>query len=154
MDAQAVGGLRLCVEQALEVCFERRCWNLLGCQSRGSVEVSVSVQNNGTTAGDEVVQLYFSDTATGLVRPAQELVGFRRISLKPGEVKTVSFTVKLEQLAYLGVNGATWVLEPGPIDVLIGSASDDIRARASFDVSEQTAQLGRSRSFLSEARVR
>jgi beta-glucosidase len=122
-------------------------------EATGSIEVSVSVENTGAVAGDEVVQLYFSDTATGLVRPAQELVGFRRISLEPGAIQTVTFTVKLDQLAYLGIDGKTFILEPGAIHVLIGSASDDVRARATFDVVGPTIELGRERSYLSVSRL-
>ncbi|WP_292826707.1 glycoside hydrolase family 3 N-terminal domain-containing protein [Microbacterium sp.] len=122
-------------------------------EGTGSVDVRIRVSNTGTVAGDEVVQLYFSDTATGLVRPAQELVGFRRISLAPGASSTVTFTVRMDQLGYLGLDGSTYIIEPGPIDVLIGSASDDIRAQATFDVVGPTVQLGRSRSFLSVSHV-
>jgi beta-glucosidase len=125
----------------------------LAVDTTGTIEVSFSVKNVGTVAGDEVVQVYFSDTATGLVRPAQELVGFRRMSLEPGVIQWVTFTIKLDQLAYLGVDGTTWVLEAGPIDVLVGSSSDDIRGRATFEVVGPTVEFGRSRSFLSESRV-
>ncbi|MGA1826867.1 beta-glucosidase family protein [Microbacterium sp.] len=122
-------------------------------EGTGSVDVRIRVSNTGTVAGNEVVQLYFSDTATGLVRPAQELVGFRRISLAPGASTTVTFTVRMDQLGYLGLDGSTYIIEPGPIDVLIGSASDDIRAQATFDVVGPTIKLGRSRSFLSVSHV-
>ena len=71
-------------------------------ESTGSIEISVAIENTGTVTGDEVVQLYVSDTATGLVRPAQELAGFRRVTLAPGEVKTVTFSVQMDQLGYLG----------------------------------------------------
>ncbi|HEY2557040.1 MAG TPA: glycoside hydrolase family 3 N-terminal domain-containing protein [Diaminobutyricibacter sp.] len=121
--------------------------------SSGSIEVSVTVRNTGAVTGDEVVQLYFSDTATGLARPAQELVGFRRVALEPGAAQTVTFAVTLDQLAYLGVDGSTWIVEPGPIDVLVGSASDDIRVHERFEVTGPTVTVGRSRSFLSESRL-
>ncbi len=119
----------------------------------GSIDISITVENTGPVSGDEVVQLYVSDTATGLVRPAQELVGFRRVTLAPGAVQTVTFSVQMDQLAYLGLDRSTFIIEPGPIDVLIGSASDDIRARATFDVVGPTVQLGRARSFLSSSRL-
>ncbi|MFJ6837854.1 beta-glucosidase [Streptomyces sp. NPDC091209] len=122
-------------------------------ESGGSVEISVAVENTGTVSGDEVVQLYVSDTATGLARPAQELVGFRRITLAPAEVKTVTFSVRMDQLGYLGLDRSGFIIEPGPIDVLLGSASDDIRARGAFEVVGPTVRLGRARSFLSESRV-
>ena len=121
--------------------------------STGAVEVSIRVENTGPVTGDEVVQLYFRDTATLLTRPAQELVGFRRITLEPGASTTVTFTVTIDQLAYLDVAGTTYILEPGPIDVLIGASSDDVRATATLDVTGETARFGRTRSFLSASRV-
>jgi len=119
----------------------------------GSIEISVAVENSGAVSGDEVVQLYVSDTATGLARPAQELVGFRRITLAPGEARTVTFSVGMDQLAYLALDRSSFVIEPGPIEVLVGSASDDIRARATFEVVGPTVQFGRARSYLSQSRV-
>ena len=122
-------------------------------ESTGSIEISVAIENTGTVSGDEVVQLYVSDTATGLVRPAQELAGFRRITLAPAQVQTVTFSVQMDQLGYLGLDRTGFIIEPGPIDVLLGSASDDIRARGSFEVVGPRVQLGRARSFLSESKA-
>ena len=99
------------------------------------------------------MQVYFSDTATGLARPAQELVGFRRVTLAPGAVQTITFSVQMDQLGYLGLDRTSFIIEPGPIEVLVGSASDDIRARATFEVVGATVQLGRKRSFQSVSRV-
>ncbi|RZU65232.1 beta-glucosidase [Microterricola gilva] len=122
-------------------------------ETTGSIDVSVNVENTGTVSGVEIVQLYISDTATGLVRPLQELVGFHRITLAPRAANTVTFSVRMDQLAYLGLDGKTFIMEAGPVDVLVGSASDDIRARASFEVTGPTVELGRSRSYLSESRA-
>ncbi|MFI0961237.1 beta-glucosidase [Streptomyces sp. NPDC021080] len=119
----------------------------------GSIDISITVENTGTVQGDEVVQLYVSDVATGLARPAQELVGFRRITLVPGAVQKVTFSVQMSQLAYLGLDGRTFVMEPGPVDVLVGSSSDDIRARATFEVVGPTVRLGRARSYLSTSQA-
>jgi len=119
----------------------------------GSVTVSVPITNTGGREGDEVVQLYFHDTATGVTRPAQELVGFTRIHLAPGASTTVDFTVRMSQLGYLGVDGE-FVLEPGPIDVSVGAASDDIRARNRFEVTGDTIDLRGRRSYLSHATTR
>ncbi|PDQ36378.1 MAG: beta-glucosidase [Candidatus Lumbricidophila eiseniae] len=122
--------------------------------SSGRIDISITVANTGTVSGDEVVQLYASDTATGVTRPAQELVGFRRISLAPGAAQTITFTVQMSQLGYLGIDGTTFIMEPGPIEVMVGAASDDIRARASFEVVGPTVRLGRERSYLSTSLVR
>ncbi|MFG2369240.1 beta-glucosidase [Streptomyces mirabilis] len=119
----------------------------------GTITVSVPVTNTGDRAGDEVVQLYFHDTATGLTRPAQELVGFQRIHLAPGATATVEFTVRMSQLGYVGLDGA-FVLEPGPVDVSVGAASDDIRTTGRFEITGDTITLDGRRSYLSEAVTR
>ncbi len=121
--------------------------------SAGSIEVSISIENTGSVTGDEVVQVYFSDTATGLTRPAQELVGFRRITLAPGAMQRITFSVQMDQLGYLGADHTSFIIEPGPIEVLVGSGSDDIRARETFEVVGATVRLGRERSFQSVSRV-
>ncbi|WP_018636542.1 glycoside hydrolase family 3 N-terminal domain-containing protein [Parafrankia elaeagni] len=120
--------------------------------SEGTVTVGLTVRNTGARAGDEVVQLYFSDQATGVTRPAQELVGFTRVSLAAGAAATVAFTVPMSQLGYVALDGG-FVLEPGPIQILAGSSSDDIRLRGSFDVVGKTAELNGRRSFLSDVTV-
>ncbi|ABW12600.1 glycoside hydrolase family 3 domain protein [Parafrankia sp. EAN1pec] len=120
--------------------------------SEGAVTVGLTVRNTGARAGDEVVQLYFSDQATGVTRPAQELVGFTRLSLDAGAAATVAFTVPMSQLGYVALDGG-FVLEPGPIQILAGSSSDDIRLRGSFDVAGKVAELDSRRSFLSDVTV-
>jgi beta-glucosidase len=115
----------------------------------GSMTVSLSVRNVGRRSGTEVVQLYTRDRATGVTRPAQELVGFTRVELEPGEAATVTFTVELAQISYLGPDGDL-TLEPGPIDVLIGSSSDDIRLRGCLDVVGATAVFAHRTVFVSD----
>jgi beta-glucosidase len=116
----------------------------------GSVTISVRVTNTGERAGDEVVQLYFHDRATGVTRPYQELVGFKRVHLEPSASTVVEFEVQMSQLGYVGLSRG-FILEPGPIDVWVGSASDDIRARGHFEVIGNTIDLHGRRSYLSTA---
>jgi beta-glucosidase len=118
----------------------------------GTVTVGLTVRNTGERAGDEVVQLYVADQATGVTRPAQELVGFSRIGLEPGAAATVQFSVAMSQLGYVGLDGRL-VLEPGPVQVLVGGSSDDIRLRGAFEITGETAVLD-GRSCLSQAAVR
>ena len=66
----------------------------------GNVTVSVNVTNTGKVAGDEVVQLYVHDVVASVKRPTKELRGFERISLQPGETKTVNITVPAEKLSF------------------------------------------------------
>lgn len=101
----------------------------------GTVTVAVDVKNVGQRGGDEVVQLYVHDVACRVERPAKELRGFRRISLLPGEKKTVSFPLAAEKLAFYDEKTHGFVVEPGAFDVLVGSSSDDIRLTGRFDVT-------------------
>jgi beta-glucosidase len=98
-----------------------------------SVEVSVDVTNTGGQAGEEVVQLYLTDPIATVSRPVQELKGFRKIALKPGEKKTVQFTLTPEDLSLLDRN-LERVVEPGEFRVMVGHSSADIRLKGSFEV--------------------
>lgn len=101
----------------------------------GQVTVRVAVQNTGKRAGDEVVQLYVRDVEASVKRPSKELRGFERVSLKPGERKTDSFSLPAEKLAFWDTNKKAFVAEPGPFEVLVGSSSEEIRAKGQFIVS-------------------
>jgi beta-glucosidase len=119
----------------------------------GELRLSLTVTNTGTRRGTEVVQLYATDTATGVTLPAQQLIGFARLDLEPGASKTVSFAVPMSLLAYTGLSGEL-VMEPGPVEVSAGSSSSDIRSSARFTVTGQTRVIkGEDRAFLSVATV-
>ena len=94
----------------------------------------MEVENIGKRAGDEVVQLYVHDVECSVKRPAKELRGLERISLKPGEKRTVTFTLPDEKLAFYDVKTHGFVVEPGAFDVLVGGSSQDIRARGQLEV--------------------
>jgi beta-glucosidase len=88
----------------------------------GKTTVSVDVRNSGARDGDEVVQLYIRDKVSSVTRPVKELKGFQRISLKPGESRTVSFTISPESLQMW--NGAMQrVVEPGEFEIMTGNSS-------------------------------
>jgi beta-glucosidase len=70
----------------------------------GEAQVSLTVTNTGDRRGTEVVQLYAADTATGVTLPAQQLIGFARLDLEPGESQSVSFAVPMSLLAYTGIS--------------------------------------------------
>ena len=82
----------------------------------GEARVTFTVTNTGKQRGIEVVQLYAADTATGITLPAQQLIGFTRLDLEPGEAKTVTFTVPISLLAYTGPT-AEVIMEPGPVEI-------------------------------------
>jgi beta-xylosidase len=85
--------------------------------------------------------------------PAQQLVGFARVDLEPGKSKTVEFHVPLSVLAYTGITGEV-VMEPGPIELSVGSSSDDMRSSATITVTGKSRVIGgEEREFLSTAEV-
>ena len=88
----------------------------------GSVAVHVEVTNTGSREGDEVPQLYIHQRVASVTRPVKELRGFRRISLKPGEKQTVTFTLTPEALSMLNAEMHR-VVEPGIFDVMVGPSS-------------------------------
>jgi beta-glucosidase len=91
----------------------------------GTAVVHVDVTNTGQRAGDEVVQLYLRDQVSSVTRPVQELKGFRRITLQPGETQTVEFTLTPEHLQFLDAR-MQLVVEPGLFDVMIGGSSSNL----------------------------
>jgi beta-glucosidase len=99
----------------------------------GKAVVRATVKNTGTRAGDEVVQLYIRDVLASVARPVMQLAGFQRISLAPGEQKTVSFDLSSPQLRMLNKD-MQWVVEPGVFRVMVGSSSKDIRLRGELAV--------------------
>jgi len=102
----------------------------------GSIDISARVTNTGARAGDEVVQLYLRDVVGRVTRPVKELRGFRRVTLQPGETAMVRFTLAKRDLETLD-EGLRPVLEPGVVNVLIGSSSADIRLTGSLTVHSE-----------------
>jgi beta-glucosidase len=98
------------------------------------ITATVNVTNTGQREGDEVVQLYIHEVAPCVKRPAEELRGLQRIHLKPGETRKVTLTVPGEKLAFYDENIHAFRVNPGPFQILVGAASDDIRAKAGFEV--------------------
>src|SRR5882724_8409065 len=101
--------------------------------SGGNVLVSFEVKNTGARAGDEVVQLYTRDVISSVTTYEKNLRGFERVQLKPGETKSVKFTLTPEDLALWDRN-MRFVVEPGVIRVMVGSASEDIRLNGEFEI--------------------
>jgi beta-glucosidase len=97
-------------------------------------EVTLKVKNTGKTQGDEIAQLYLNDKDCSVDRPAKELKGFSRVSLAPGEVKTVSMKLNKQAFAFWDVTSKKWKVEPGDFEVLIGASSRDIRLKGVITV--------------------
>ena len=88
------------------------------------VEVSVDVTNTGSVAGDEVVQLYVHQKAGSDSRPRRELKGFRRVTLKPGEKQTVTFSLGPDELRYWSTSRREWVQDTEAFDLWAGGDSN------------------------------
>jgi beta-glucosidase len=99
----------------------------------GTVRVTVNVTNTGTRQGDEVVQLYVQDVLSSVITYEEVLRGFQRVTLAPGETRTVAFTLAPENLQLLDA-AMHWVVEPGSFEVRVGSSSTDIRLKDRFDI--------------------
>jgi beta-glucosidase len=105
-----------------------------GLSAFGTISATVDVKNIGSRAGDEVVQLYTHAVKSRVRRAVQELRGFQRISLRPGEKRTVSLAVPAEKLAYYDESRHSFWVEPGKYEIAVGASSADIRATATVNV--------------------
>lgn len=103
--------------------------------SQASLKVVVDVKNIGNRKGDEVVQLYLKDLVSSVTTYESVLRGFERVSLVPGESKTLSFTLNPDDLAILDKH-MKWTVEPGKFEVMIGSSSEDIKLKKEFTVAK------------------
>ncbi|MBR5072421.1 MAG: glycoside hydrolase family 3 C-terminal domain-containing protein [Bacteroidales bacterium] len=95
-----------------------------------AVKVTFDITNTGSMAADEVVQLYVSRLDSKVEWPAKELKAFERVSLGAGETRTVTLEIPADDLRYWNVDTNSWTLEHGRLELLLGSASDDIRQKA------------------------
>ena len=117
------------------------------------IKIACDVKNDGNYKGDEVVQLYLRDEYASRTRPVKELTGFCRVTLEPGETKRIVFEVNTSQMAFLDEN-MKWKIEKGRIGVEIGSSSEDIRLKGSYEVVENGWLEGRKRKFWAKAEVK
>ena len=100
----------------------------------GSITVTVEVKNTGLREGVEIVQLYTRDLVSSVTTYEKNLRGFARVSLKPAEAKTVTFTLTPADLSLWDRN-MKFVVEPGMFRVMVGSSSEDIRLTGEFEIA-------------------
>ena len=91
------------------------------------LQVQVCVANTGSCAGEEIVQLYIRDPVASLVQPVKVLKRFRKVALRPGEEKTVTFALPVQELGF-HKNDLSYVVEPGVFTVMVGGNSRDTLA--------------------------
>jgi len=104
-------------------------------RQQGDIQLSVDIKNTGKVKGDEVVQLYLKQLQSSVIIYDSQLRGFERVSLEPGETKTVKFTLHPDDLAILDKN-MNWTVEPGIFEVRLGSSSVDIRVKKRFTITQ------------------
>ena len=102
------------------------------------IDLTITVENTGGVASDEVVQLYIRDPVASVSRPVLELRGFKRIDLAAGARKRVTFSLTPDQFAFWSPRGQ-WLIEAGRIDFWIGASSADLRANGSFEITKTHA---------------
>jgi beta-glucosidase len=98
-----------------------------------TLHVTFTLTNTGKFAGEEVVQLYLRDRVASVTRPVKELKDFKKIKLLPSESKTIAFEIDANKLSFYNQQ-MHWTTEPGKFDLMIGSASNDIRLTSVFDL--------------------
>ena len=98
-------------------------------------EVSFTVTNTGNVAGTEVAQLYVAKPNAEVFRPTQELKGFSRVELEPGESKTVTINVGDKAFRYFNDKTCAWEVEGGTYELRIGASSEDIRLKATVEIA-------------------
>lgn len=99
--------------------------------ANGSIQASIDVTNTGKRAGSEVVQLYIRDCYSSVTRPLKELKGYQKISLNPGEKKTVTFEITNEDLKFYDEN-MQYTVEPGEFEIMIGNSSRNQDLKKTF----------------------
>lgn len=101
--------------------------------SDDDITISIDVTNTGNIKGKEVVQLYSSDLYASLIPDTKRLRRFEKINLKPGETKTVTFSIKTKDLSFINIDNKR-VVEPGDFELQVGASSNDIKARTILTV--------------------
>ncbi len=104
------------------------------------VTVEFDIANTGARTGAEVAELYIHQEHPSLPRPLKELKGFKKISLKPGEKKTVSIPLDPRAFAFYDPAKAGWVSEAGDFKILVGSSSRDIRLQDTFHLAQTSVE--------------
>lgn len=99
-----------------------------------SLDVSVPLTNNGKYDGEETVQLYIHDIYASLTQPLKKLKAFKKVFLKAGESKTVTFSLTVEDLKFFN-NDLKWIYEPGEFEVMVGGNSRDVQ-KARFTLTK------------------
>ncbi|MGN6849619.1 MAG: glycoside hydrolase family 3 N-terminal domain-containing protein [Sphingomicrobium sp.] len=99
----------------------------------GSIEIAATITNRGTRPAEEVAQLYIHDQVASITQPVRELKAFRKIGLAPGESQVVRFTLRANDLRFIGPDGR-WIAEPGRFDVWIAPSAESDGVHGTFEL--------------------
>ncbi|HEX5244407.1 MAG TPA: glycoside hydrolase family 3 C-terminal domain-containing protein, partial [Tepidisphaeraceae bacterium] len=102
----------------------------------GTIKISFVVKNTGSREGDEVAQVYFRHAHSAAPQPNEALCAFTRVHLAPGASRTVNLEIRAERLRHWDAAKKQYFVEPGDYELLIGGASDDIRAKVNVKIGE------------------
>lgn len=127
-------------------------WSKTRLAANESVDIGVTITNNGKRSGDEVVQLYINDPVASVTQPVKLLRGFKRVSLAPGKSARITFTLSANQLGFYDRN-MDFVLEPGKINLMIGSSSADIRLNGELELIGKVVDVGANKAYLTPVSV-
>lgn len=110
-------------------------YGTLSCKKKKDmIQVSFELQNLGDMEADEVAQLYVRRINSAVERPLKELEAFQRVTLGAGESRKVTLSFPVDELCHWDMETNGWVLENGQIEILVGSASDDIRQTITMEI--------------------
>jgi beta-glucosidase len=115
-------------------------------EAADTIDVTLTVTNEGDRPGTEVVQLYLSDQYASVSRPVLELAGFRRVHLKPGQSARVHFQLDVSQVAFLDAD-LCWRVEAGDVNVMVGASSEDLRLTDTVRIGSDALVDGKTRGF-------
>ncbi len=118
----------------------------------GETTVRVDIRNVGERSGDEVVQLYVHDLEASVTRPIEELRGFKRVRLGPGDACTVAFRLASEQLGLLD-RAFRQVIEPGHVRIWAGSSSGDLKLTADLELTGTPLEITDRRRYLTPSTI-
>ncbi|HUN07672.1 MAG TPA: glycoside hydrolase family 3 N-terminal domain-containing protein [Aggregatilineales bacterium] len=119
-------------------------------QAQDSFSVQVDVTNTGAREGDEVVQVYTHQLVTGITRPLKELKAFQRVTVPPGQTRTVTFTLPVRLLAFINAADQC-VVAPGPVTVMVGTSSADLPLQGTLLIEGDVTPV--ERAFVATAQV-
>ena len=100
----------------------------------GKLTFTVPVTNTGKVAGSETVQLYIAAKQSKVERPVKELKAFQKVFLQPGETRNVTLTIDANAVSYYDETASAWCAEPGKYEALIGTASDQLPTKYTFQL--------------------